>query len=255
MKQHNRKILEAIIKGIQLALDDYEDKDLNEPLSSKHDIIRNDETISLLINNFVDLGLPSGTLWCKYNLGVDPNKLDNYQYWYGDYYQWGETTPSFNPLIDLEISKKNFHVTKKKYGYDYDTGENGFDELQVEDDPVTLHYKSIKYHTPTVEQLRELKNNTVKKFVNNYKNIKGLNGLLLTGKNGNEIFFPMNGFIDFGHAEYFGEEVCFWSKNIDKSLQCPYCFSYYNTKSIFDYISIDIMVLTHATAIRPVYNF
>ena len=69
MKQYNKKILEAITKGIQLALDDYEDKDLNEPLSSKHDIIRNDETISLLVNNFVDLGLPSGTLWCKYNLG------------------------------------------------------------------------------------------------------------------------------------------------------------------------------------------
>ena len=85
-----------------------------------------------------------------------------------------------------------------------------------------------------------------------------MNGLLLTGKNGNEIFFPMNGFIDLGYAEYFGEAVYCWSKNrryIDKSLQGPYCFSYHNNESPFDHISIDNILLTHATAIRPVYNF
>jgi hypothetical protein len=42
------------------------------------------------MDDVVDLGLPSGTLWCKYNLGVDSNKLKTAKQWYGDYYAWGE---------------------------------------------------------------------------------------------------------------------------------------------------------------------
>jgi len=39
----------------------------------------------------VNLGLPSGLLWCEYNLGAYPgNKAED---WYGDYYAWGETKP------------------------------------------------------------------------------------------------------------------------------------------------------------------
>ena len=39
MKQYNKKILEAITKGIRLALDDFEDIDNNSSVSSKQDII------------------------------------------------------------------------------------------------------------------------------------------------------------------------------------------------------------------------
>jgi hypothetical protein len=42
------------------------------------------------MDDVVDLGLPSGTLWCKYNLGVDPKYLANPINWFGDYYAWGE---------------------------------------------------------------------------------------------------------------------------------------------------------------------
>ena len=42
------------------------------------------------MNDVVDLGLPSGTLWCKYNLGVNPNQLLIPKDWYGNYYGWGE---------------------------------------------------------------------------------------------------------------------------------------------------------------------
>jgi len=37
----------------------------------------------------VDLGLPSGTLWAKYNVGATcGTTVDS---WYGNYYAWGET--------------------------------------------------------------------------------------------------------------------------------------------------------------------
>jgi hypothetical protein len=38
--------------------------------------------------------LPSRTRWFKYNLGVNPEKLNTAKDWYGDYYAWGETKPN-----------------------------------------------------------------------------------------------------------------------------------------------------------------
>ena len=43
--------------------------------------------------------------------------------------------------------------------------------IQPEDDPVSILYKSEKYHIPTEEQFEELKNNTTKRFDKNYKNV------------------------------------------------------------------------------------
>jgi len=84
-----KQILEAINRGIQLALDDYEDG-INLP-SSKSNIIKNIDTKELwnFYNSFVDLGLPSGTLWCKYNIPVNKftKKFDELC---GGYYSWGE---------------------------------------------------------------------------------------------------------------------------------------------------------------------
>ena len=55
----------------------------------------------------VDLGLPSGTLWCKYNLDVDPNQLSEPEDWYGDYYAWGE----------LEANKSIYDWNHYEHGY------------------------------------------------------------------------------------------------------------------------------------------
>jgi len=95
-------ILEAINRGIQLALDDYEDD--ASVSSNKSNIIKNNDAKELwdIYNNFIDLGLPSGTLWCKYNLGCDWDKLNidlehtKSKDWYGNYYAWGEIKPKDN---------------------------------------------------------------------------------------------------------------------------------------------------------------
>ena len=274
MKNYN-KILDAVNKGIQLALDDFDDEEQVQNIKSKQ--VQNRDYTFEEINHFVDLGLPSGTLWNAYNLGVDPNQLDHYQYWNwnGGYYQWGESEPAFNQLTDNEINKNKFVAAiKQKYRYDYNTGKKGFYNIQPEDDPVTIYYKSEKYHIPSQEQFEELKNNTTKRFVKDYKNIQWLDGLLLTGKNGKEIFFPLNGFIDnIGHRLYFGKAIYCWTNNKayyyyawhdakgnvqddgmtgDEYGSC--CFSYHNSNSQYDYISISDMVSTHAAGIRPVMD-
>ena len=65
MKNYN-KILEAVNRGIQLALDDFEDDDVQN-IKSKQVQNRDytKEYLDLLKYEVVDLGLPSGTLWCK----------------------------------------------------------------------------------------------------------------------------------------------------------------------------------------------
>lgn len=56
------------------------------------DIVTDNDNVSTIIDrlrgdNYVDLGLPSGTLWCTKNLGAE-NETD-----LGNYYQWGYTEP------------------------------------------------------------------------------------------------------------------------------------------------------------------
>jgi len=63
----------------------------------------------LLWDEVVDLGLPSETLWCKYDLGVNPNQLSTPEDWYGDYYAWGEIE-----------AKPNYNSYNYKFGKEYD---------------------------------------------------------------------------------------------------------------------------------------
>jgi len=78
MKNYN-KILEAVNRGIKFALDDYEDQeDIQGQSNSKVNHQDGTKEYLDLMNNVVDLGLPSGTLWCKYNLGCDYELLNNH---------------------------------------------------------------------------------------------------------------------------------------------------------------------------------
>ena len=58
------------------------------------EVIYNNSTDDKSVNNnikqteYVDLGLPSGTLWANMNLGAT-SETD-----YGDFYMWGSTTPN-----------------------------------------------------------------------------------------------------------------------------------------------------------------
>ena len=71
-----KHILEAIQRGINLAIDDFDDEITIE--TQKTGQIKHSLNTRELIRDkyFVDLGLPSGTLWGKYNVGVNPNRLN-----------------------------------------------------------------------------------------------------------------------------------------------------------------------------------
>jgi len=168
------------------------------------------------VNEVVDLGLPSGTLWCKYNLDVNPNQLTKPEDWYGKYYAWGElggNKTNKDGIIYFYWSNYKFgKYDLTKYCNDSEHGLNGFTdnltELQLEDDVAYQNKKlyNYKFHIPTKEQCEELLKYTNNYWVVNYNpnktihnpkddgGIQGLDGGIFEGRNGNQLFIPAAGF-------------------------------------------------------------
>ena len=195
----NKQILEAVHRGIQLALDDYQDIDPNSSVSSTNDVIDVNNVIEERIKLdelTADMGLPSKTRWAKYNLGVIPNnrKLRYAKNWKGDYYVWGETKPNVGSKWEIYKFSKAGHAQLTKYCTDSNFGMLGFNDglsqLLPEDDIATITLGK-HFHIPTKEQWEELIDNTINYWVDDYKGIKGLSGRVFESvENDNEIFIP-----------------------------------------------------------------
>ena len=233
MKYYN-KILEAVNRGIKFALDDFEDQEeIQGQTNSKIKHNYGTKEWLDLMKEAVDLGLPSGTLWCKYNLGVDPNQLTSPKNWYGGYYAWGE----------LEANKPKYNWDHYKFGNDYIeltkycnnsyNGLNGFTdnltELLPEDDAAyqtKIYNYNFKFHIPTKEQCEELINFTKNYFVRNYDSnkivhnleddggVKELNGIVFEGMNGNQMFIPTAGY--YYDSNFLNDRLYFilWSSSL-----------------------------------------
>lgn len=137
-------------------------------------------------DEYVDLGLPSGTLWATRNIGA------NTPVEYGDYFAWGETKPK--DVYDWGTYKwcKGSGHTFTKYCTNYDYGYNGFTDhkrkLDPEDDAAYVNWGS-SWRMPTKEQQDELR----EKCTWTWTTLDGVNGRLVTGPNGNTIFLPAAG--------------------------------------------------------------
>lgn len=140
-------------------------------------------------HDYVDLGLPSGTLWATCNVGADKPEE------YGNYYAWGETSPKTSNTYNWSSYKyANGDYNKlTKYCNNSDYGDSGFTdnltELQSGDDPATSNWGS-GWQTPSKTQWDELLSNTTRKWT--AKN--GAKGRIFTSKkNGQSIFLPAAG--------------------------------------------------------------
>lgn len=132
---------------------------------------------------YVDLGLPSGNLWAKCNLGASAPEQ------YGDYYAWGETKPK------QEYTYPNHKWYKEgapSLGFTKYNNEDGKMTLEDEDDAV-IQKLGNGWRTPTLADFRELTNQkltTIKKTT-----LNGVAGYQITSKkNGKSIFIPCAGF-------------------------------------------------------------
>ena len=209
----SKQILEAIQKGIKLAVDDFDD--LNTIEVQKKARIKDDIHAKDLLP-LVDLGLPSRTLWCKYNLGVDPNKLNTAEDWYGGYYAWGEIkTKEYYNWDTYKFSSFTDGFSMIKYPLEIPRRSENLDNLYkllLEDDAAYIVSNGL-YKMPTIFQLKELRDNTEHKWVENYESIKGLNGLIFY-KDEKEVFFPAAGYYWDGGL-YKLSQCNIWSSSLD----------------------------------------
>lgn len=127
---------------------------------------------------FVDLGLPSGTLWATCNLGASSPEESGY------YYAWGEHTP-----------RADFQRTNYSY---YDTDTHSYTEYCAADGKTVLLPKDYAFHLkgkwalPDDEQIAELLDDNYTTSVWTTQN--GISGRLVTSSiNGKSIFLPAAG--------------------------------------------------------------
>ena len=157
----------------------------------------------------VDLGLPSGTLWADRNVGADSPEA------YGDYFAWGEVTPTSEYNWSTYKWCTGNYFTQTKYctnsSYSYDTVDNKT-TLDLEDDAAYVNMGS-EWCMPTSAEQDELRNNCTWTWTTQ----NGVNGYKVTGNNGNSIFLPAAGYrydSSLGNAGSYGY---YWSSSLNES--------------------------------------
>ena len=157
--------------------------------------------------NYVDLGLPSGTLWAT---SVIKNKLGEPLY-----FSWGETEGWTAEQVQNGEKVFAWDGSDYKFGEYPHTkynSEDGKTVLDLEDDAAHVHMGG-DWHMPTKEQWEELIANTTSTLT--IKN--GVKGRLFTSKkNGKSIFVPVFGRMH-GSAFYLvGSYGYIWSSSVDE---------------------------------------
>ena len=158
-------------------------------------------------HEYVDLGLPSGTLWATCNVGASAPEE------YGDYFAWGETEPK--DYYDWSTYKwcNGIYTTLTKYCTNSDYGYNGFTdgktELDPEDDAAYVNWGS-SWRMPSLEQQAELYENCSSVWTT----MNGVNGCLFTGPNGNTIFLPAAGYRLYESLLQAGSGGYYWSRTL-----------------------------------------
>lgn len=132
----------------------------------------------------VDLGLPSGTLWAKYNVGATSETE------YGNYYQYGKGADDYS----VTSGQSDYSGTEDPLATSADTAAQVW---------------GTNWHIPTQAQLKELTANTTYEWTT----INGVNGAKFTAQNGNYIFIPAAGY--YYNDSVFDAGVCghYWGSS------------------------------------------
>lgn len=163
--------------------------------------------------DMVDLGLPSGTLWAKANLGAESETE------YGKYFQWGDTVGY------TDASHSTWQTTPFNHG----SGVfNNTYFIKVIDDVCPNKILAPQYDAacqasngvmrmPFKEEYRELIANTT----NTWTTINGVNGYKFTSKSNPSkyIFIPAAGVAANGNISSQGSFSCVWSSTIYNNYQ------------------------------------
>lgn len=184
-------------------------------------------------HEYVDLGLPSGTLWATCNIGADKPEV------YGYYFAWGEIQPKTEYDGDTykygKRKKRLFgddlyytkYCNKSSYGY------NGFTDnlitLESSDDAATAYWGS-GWQTPSKAQWDELLANTT----NQWTTKNGMEGRQLTSKkNGQTLFLPAAGYRHYSRLNDAGGLGNYWSSSLNTDYPDRAWYLYFSSHYYF----------------------
>ena len=162
------------------------------------------------INNngfeYVDLGLPSGTLWATMNVGASkPSDA-------GLYFQWGDTVGYTADQVGKGDGKKAFASDESDYKFGVYPNFSKYTTtgatLDLEDDAAHANMGG-EWHMPSPEQVNELIDNTISTWTTQ----DGVNGRLFTSKKDGtkSIFIPAAGDAWKGSVHGSGDYGGIWS--------------------------------------------
>ncbi len=193
-------------------------------------------------HEWVDLGLPSGTLWATMNVGANAPEQ------YGDYFAWGETEPKDIYKWTTYKWCNGTNNTLTKYCTDSSCGYNGFvdnkTELEPSDDAACAHYPDGCM--PSVEQIQELCDCCTWQWTE----MNGVNGQLVTGPNGATMFLPAAGHRYDDKLQNVGSSCYYWSRTIFPNYPYYYAYRLYFTSEQVDWGIISRMYGFPVRAVR-----
>ncbi len=207
--------------------------------------VANDNSGVIDGREYVDLGLPSGTLWATCNVGAESPEE------YGDYFAWGETDPKYKYSWSTYKWSNGSYDTMTKYCKQSDYGYNGFTdgktELDPEDDAAAVNWGS-NWRIPSLEQIEELINSEY--TTTEWTQLNGVNGRRITShSNGNSIFLPAAGYRDDTSLSNAGSKGYYWSRLLDASESYYACYLYFYS----DYIDWNYSYSRYyGRSVRPV---
>ena len=178
-------------------------------------------------HEWVDLGLPSGTLWATCNIGANSPEE------YGDYFAWGETETKENYDWSTYKYCNGSQYTLTKYCSQSDFGYNSFTdnitELLPEDDAATENWGN-EWQMPSFAQFEELISSNYTTTTWTYTP-HGYGRKITSRSNGKSIFLPAAGYNIESNLSYAGTDGYYWSRSQWKlTTSLSYNLNFYSGK-------------------------
>lgn len=190
--------------------------------------------------NYVDLGLPSGTLWATCNVGASRPED------YGNYFAWGETSP-----------KDTYEWSTYKWsdgdfaGYDFNKYNTDDDKavLDLSDDAAYINW-GPKWRMPSVNQWIELQDECDWQWTT----INGIDGYLVKSNyNKNSLFLPAAGIHRDGSlVEDAGSRGYYWSRELQNDRYPAFAYHLYFKSGVVD-CDYDIYSRHYGLSVRAVH--
>lgn len=173
-------------------------------------------------NEYVDLGLPSGTLWATCNIGATKPEES------GSYFAWGETSPkkncSWSTYKWVNLNSEGVIDSFIRYNFNEAYGvADSLSNLLSEDDAAIVNLGK-DWRIPTKEEFEEL----IKNCKYSWTKINGMNGAKFEAPNGNYIFLPAA-----GNRESFvyneGNVGYYWASSFDDYIAAYNLYFYFHS--------------------------